>query len=47
LGPVVFGIVSFLTKSQSIALLTTLIFLTGGLVMIQFVKVPEYRAKRF
>jgi MFS transporter, UMF1 family len=47
LGPVVFGIVSFLTKSQSIALLTTLIFLVGGLVMIQFVKVPGYRPEKF
>lgn len=47
LGPVVFGIVSFLTKSQSIALLTTLIFLIGGIVVIQFVKVPQQRPIKF
>ncbi len=47
LGPIVFGVVSFLTKSQSIAILTTLIFLIGGLVMIQFVKVPQHRPTKF
>lgn len=45
LGPIVFGIISFLTKSQRIALLSTLIFLISGLIIIQFVNVPKYRIR--
>lgn len=45
LGPVVFGTVSFLTKSQRAALLSTLLFLIGGLVALRLVKVPAKRAK--
>ncbi|GAH38670.1 unnamed protein product, partial [marine sediment metagenome] len=43
LGPVTFGLVSYFTKSQRIALLSTLFFLVSGLIIIQFVKVPKRR----
>ena len=47
IGPTAFGVISFITKSQRIALLSTLFFLIGGLVVLQFVKVPTYRLKNF
>jgi MFS transporter, UMF1 family len=37
LGPVAFGVVSFITKSQRLALLTTIIFLISGFIVLQFV----------
>jgi len=43
LGPVVFGLISYFTKNQRIALLSTLIFLLSGLAMIIMVKVPKER----
>jgi UMF1 family MFS transporter len=43
LGPVVFGIISYFTKSQRLALLSTLIFLVSGLITILTVKVPARR----
>jgi len=43
LGPVTFGLVSYFTKSQRLALLSTLFFLISGLIIIQFVKVPKRR----
>jgi UMF1 family MFS transporter len=45
LGPVIFGIISFFTKSQKLALLSTLLFLIGGLVILQFVKAPGFRRR--
>jgi UMF1 family MFS transporter len=45
LGPVVFGLISYFTKSQRYALLSTLIFLLSGLVIIIMVKVPKERQK--
>jgi len=47
IGPTAFGVISFITKSQRIALLSTLFFLIGGLVVLQFVKVPKYRLRNF
>ncbi|MDP3012293.1 MAG: MFS transporter [Candidatus Hydromicrobium sp.] len=47
IGPTAFGVISFITKSQRIALLSTLFFLIGGLVVLQFVKVPTYRLRNF
>lgn len=43
IGPVVFGIISYFTKSQRLALLSTLIFLVSGLLTILTVKVPAKR----
>jgi len=43
IGPVVFGIISYFTKSQRLALLSTLIFLISGLATIFTVKVPAKR----
>ncbi|MCL6087607.1 MAG: MFS transporter [Actinobacteria bacterium] len=43
LGPVAFGLLSYITKSQRIALLSTIIFLVGGLAVILTVKVPKTR----
>jgi len=37
IGPVTFGVVSFITKSQRLALLTTMIFLISGFIVLQFV----------
>ncbi len=37
IGPVAFGVVSFITKSQRLALLTTMIFLISGFIVLQFV----------
>lgn len=45
LGPVTFGIISFITKNQKIALLSTLVFLISGLIILQFVKVTSYGSK--
>ncbi|MBC7332942.1 MAG: MFS transporter [Actinobacteria bacterium] len=45
LGPTAFGVISFLTRNQRIALLTTLFFLIGGLAILQLVKVPKERTK--
>ena len=45
LGPVVFGLISYFTKSQRYALLSTLLFLISGLVIIIMVKVPKERQK--
>src|SRR3972149_4941243 len=39
IGPVAFGVISFITKNQRIALLSTLFFLISGLIVLQFVKV--------
>jgi UMF1 family MFS transporter len=47
IGPTAFGVISFITKSQRIALLSTLFFLISGLVVLQFVKVPTYRLRNF
>ncbi|MBA7509213.1 hypothetical protein ES705_01158 [subsurface metagenome] len=47
IGPVAFGVISFITKSQRIALLSTLFFLISGLVILQFVKVATYRLRDF
>jgi len=44
LGPVLFGLISFLTKSQRIAFFcSTLLFLISGLILMIKVKVPEKR----
>jgi len=43
LGPVVFGLLAYFTKSERIALLSTLIFLIGGLSVVVTVKVPKNR----
>jgi UMF1 family MFS transporter len=45
IGPIAFGVISYLTKSQKIALLSTLFFLIGGFIIIQFIKVPAYRSE--
>jgi UMF1 family MFS transporter len=45
IGPIAFGLISYFTKSQRIALLSTLFFLISGLIIIQFVKVAPYRPK--
>ncbi len=45
LGPVTFGIISFITKNQRMALLSTLFFLVSGLIILQFVKVTSWRSK--
>jgi len=47
IGPVAFGVISFITKNQKIALLSTLFFLISGLVILQFVKVATYRLRDF
>ncbi|HEY4695814.1 MAG TPA: MFS transporter [Candidatus Hydromicrobium sp.] len=47
IGPVAFGVISFITKNQRIALLSTLFFLISGLIVLQFVKVTSYRLKNF
>jgi MFS transporter, UMF1 family len=47
IGPITFGVISFITKNQRIALLSTLLFLISGLIILQFVKVTSYRLKRF
>ncbi len=47
IGPIAFGVISYFTKSQRIALLSTLFFLISGLIIIQFVKVTTYRLKNF
>lgn len=38
IGPVVFGVISFITKSQRLALLSTMIFLISGFIVLQFVE---------
>ena len=45
IGPISFGVISYFTKSQRIALLSTLFFLISGLIIMQFVKVTAYRSK--
>lgn len=45
LGPVVFGLISYFTKNQKIALLSTLAFLIGGLAVVSMVKIPHERKK--
>ncbi len=45
LGPVVFGLLSYFTKNQKIALLSTLVFLISGLIIITVVRVPKERIK--
>jgi len=47
IGPITFGIISFFTKNQRIALLSTLLFLISGLVILQLVKITTYRLKSF
>ena len=47
IGPVAFGVISFITKNQRIALLSTLFFLISGLIVLQLVKVTSYRLKDF
>ena len=37
IGPVVFGLVSFITKSQRLALLSTMVFLISGFIVLQLV----------
>ncbi len=43
IGPIAFGLISYFTKSQRLALLSTLLFLISGFIIIQFVKVTTYR----
>ncbi len=43
LGPITFGLISYFTKNQRLALLSTLFFLIGGVITIQFVKVSARR----
>jgi UMF1 family MFS transporter len=43
IGPIAFGVISYFTKSQKIALLSTLFFLISGFIIIQFIKVTTYR----
>lgn len=45
IGPIAFGIISYFTKSQKLALLSTLFFLIGGFIIMQFVKADAYRPK--
>jgi UMF1 family MFS transporter len=45
IGPVAFGVISYFTKSQKIALLSTLFFLISGFIIIQFIKVTNYRSE--
>lgn len=45
LGPVFFALIAYFTKSERIALLSTIIFLIGGLLIVYTVKVPEERVK--
>ncbi len=45
IGPITFGVISFITKNQRIALLSTLFFLISGLVILQLVKVTPYKLK--
>ncbi len=47
IGPITFGLISFITKNQRIALLSTLLFLISGFIVLQFVKVASYRLKSF
>ena len=47
LGPITFGVISYITKNQSIALLSTLIFLVSGLIMLQFVKVTTRKPQHY
>ncbi len=39
LGPMVFALISYITKDQRLALLSTMVFLISGITLIQFVKV--------
>jgi UMF1 family MFS transporter len=43
IGPIAFGLISYFTKSQRLALLSTLFFLISGFIIIQFIKVTTYR----
>jgi UMF1 family MFS transporter len=43
IGPVVFGVVSFITKSQRIALLSIILFLISGFIVLQLVKAESAR----
>ncbi len=45
IGPVIFGLLSFITKNQRIALLSTLLFLISGLIVLQFVKVTSHHLR--
>ena len=45
IGPIAFGVISYFTKSQKLALLSTLFFLIGGFIIMQFVKADAYRPK--
>lgn len=47
IGPIAFGVISYFTKSQRIALLSTLFFLISGLIIIQFVRLTTYNPKKF
>lgn len=47
IGPITFGVISFITKNQRIALLSTLVFLISGLIIMQLVKVTGRRLKNF
>ena len=44
-GPITFGVISYFTKNQRLALLSTLFFLIGGVIIMQFVKVSARRLK--
>jgi len=46
IGPITFGLISFITKNQRIALLSTLLFLISGLIILQLVKVDSHPLKR-
>jgi MFS transporter, UMF1 family len=45
IGPIVFGIISFFTGSQRIALLSTLFFLISGFIMLRTVRTENYHPK--
>jgi UMF1 family MFS transporter len=45
IGPIAFGVISYFTKSQKLALLSTLFFLIGGFIIMQFVKADACRPK--
>lgn len=43
-GPLAFGLVSFITESQSFAILTLIVFFIAGLWLLQYVKDPKLPA---
>jgi UMF1 family MFS transporter len=43
IGPIIFGILAYYTKSEKIALLSIIAFLVSGLLMILTVRTPSSR----